>query len=237
MTAPVGFLLAEDAAVKLRFSNIKVTDDRNAQRPVQVFYRYPDNETERNYPFITIENIDISHARQRQHSEARVYTPNPYSASSATAPDALTYWPSTSADLGASAGAGLVAYSGWDFVPVDLLYQVSTFARTALHDRQLTSQMLGSITPFRYGYLHVETDDTIRRFDLLDWVTADLLDPEAGYRKRIFRKVYTIQVSAELPYSQFYQVKRVDQVAGSLTSSVPQTGSISRSPYTITEEF
>ena len=54
-----GFLLAEDEALKNLFRNLTVTDDRDNAREVQVFFRYPEGETERSYPFITLENIDL----------------------------------------------------------------------------------------------------------------------------------------------------------------------------------
>lgn len=232
MTAPTGFLLAEDAAVKARFSNMHVKDDRNGDRKVQVFFRYPETETERTYPFITIENIDINHSRPRQHSETVLYTPRSSSAS-AQAPNNLTYWPSESSTLSASAG---VAVATNEFVPMDLLYQISTFSRSALHDRQLTSMMLKILTPFRYGFIGVEADNTIRRFDVLDWIAADLLDPESGYRKRIFRKIYTVQMSAELPPTDVYTIRRVTTVSGTVSGTSPQTNS-RITPAIITEVF
>lgn len=203
------FLLAEDAALKAHLVDLKVSDDRNASRPVKVFFRYPEAETEREYPFITIEMIDISHAKERQHSYVDVYgstgasTVYPY-----PAPNELQYWPSTSASLNEYSDIGEYIYTP-EFIPVDLTYQVSTYCRTALHDRQLSSQMLHYVTRFRNGFIYLPEDNTIRRLDLLDWVTADLLDPEAGYRKRIFRKVYTIRMNAELTMSDLVEVKRV----------------------------
>lgn len=232
MTAPAGFLLAEDAAVKARFSNMHVRDDRNNDRKVQVFFRYPESETERTYPFVTIENIDINHARPRQHSETTLYTPRTSSAS-AQATNNLTYWPSENPSLTASAG---VATATNEFVPLDLLYQISTFSRSALHDRQLTAMMLKTLTPFRYGFIGVETDNTIRRFELLDWVAADLLDPESGYRKRIFRKIYTVQMSAEMPPTDVYTTRRVATVSGSVNGLSSQMNT-RITPATITEVF
>ncbi len=232
MPSPTGFLLAEDAAVKARFSDMHVRDDRNNDRKVQVFFRYPETETERVYPFITIENIDINHARNRQHSETRLYTPTTDSAS-ATSPNNLTYWPSESPTVNPPANE--LAYS-YEFVPVDLLYQISTFSRSALHDRQLTAMMLRVLTPFRYGFIGVEADNTIRRFEILDWIGADLLDPESGYRKRIFRKIYTVQMSAEMPSTQVSTNRRVTTVNGSVTALASQTNP-QTVPATITEVF
>ena len=230
MVVHTGFLIAEDAAIKKRFSSITVSDDRNGSRPVDVFFRYPEGETERKYPFITIENIDINNSRQRQHSEMTLYTPNPYVTGSSSS-NALTYWPDTLASLSASTPS--IAVKSEEFIPIDLLYQVSTYSRSALHDRQLTSQMLSTYSPFRYGFIYVEADNTWRRFDLLDWITADLLDPEAGYRKRIFRKVYTLQMSAELPSKGYTSVQRVSVVkTKAVTTATPMQRLSS-----ITEEF
>lgn len=204
-----GFLFAEDEAIKKRFSNITVTDDRDAERPVQVFFRYPEGETERKYPFITIELIDIVHAKNRQHSELYLDTHR------AGHPNNLDYWPSTSSASSPNV-PGFDSFRTTDFTPVDLLYQVSTFTRSAIHDRQMASQMLANIVPFRYSSIMIEADGTSRRLDLLDWSTADLLDPEAGYRKRIFRKVYTLQMTSEIPTTALLGLKKVSSVSTTL---------------------
>lgn len=203
-----GFLLAEDAALKKQFSQITVSDDRQAHRPVRVFFRYPENETEREYPFITLELIDVVHATARQHSEVTLYGPTSTAASAYSAPNNLSYWPSTYSDFSAFSANGPYVTAN-EFIPVDLLYQVSTFTRTALHDRQISSQMLQRAARFRWGFIHIPEDGTTRRLDLLDWITADLLDPEAGYRKRIFRKIYTLQMNAEMTVNDFSAAQRV----------------------------
>lgn len=204
-----GFLLAEDEALKNRFVGLTVSDDREASRPVQVFFRYPEGELERQYPFITIELLDILHARNRQHSDQVLYTHR------AGHPNNLDYWPSTSS-ASAPNLEGSDFYRTNEFIPVDILYQVSTFTRSALHDRQLTSHMLMDVVPFRFGSIHIPADGTSRRLELLDWTTADLLDPEAGYRKRIFRKVYTLQMTSEMPTSALVGLKKVQSVSTTL---------------------
>ena len=217
-----GFLLAEDAALKARFANVTVSDDRNGTRPVQVFFRYPESETERTYPFITIEMIDLIHARNRQHSETQITYPKvgiPQRSNYVDAPDTMTYWPSRVADMETVPATGRQFIQSNEFIPVDLLYQVSTFTRSALHDRQLTSQMLSTITPFRKGFIEVPEDGTIRRLDLLDWTTADLLDSEAGYRKRIFRKIYTLQMTAEIPSTDMYGMHQITEIVPTVVAS------------------
>jgi hypothetical protein len=209
---PAGFLLAEDAAVKGRFSNIAVSDDRNSSRPVSVFFRYPDGETEKHYPFITVELVDLVHNRSLQLSETAYYYDG-------TSKSTIDYYPSesTASDLSAIAPSG--SYLKMDsFVPVTLVYQISTYTRSALHDRQLTSKLLRRVTPFRRGFIEIPEDGTIRRFDLMGWTSADLLDQESGYKKRVFRKVYTLQMNAEIPTSDINTIKKVATVVGNITN-------------------
>ena len=217
-----GFLLDEDEALKKRLATLSVSDDREGSRPVQVFFRYPDTETERTYPFITIEMIDIVHARNRQHSENELIYFNTDGGAIEpegweTRPNALTYWPSESSDFSSISNKNnfkIIATN--EFVPVDLVYQVSTYTRTALHDRQLSSTMIRKVFPFRRSSIHIDADGTDRRMELLDWTTADLLDAEAGYRKRIFRKIYTLQMGAELPSSDLYGYKQATEVIANI---------------------
>jgi len=222
-----GFLLAEDAALKARFATLSVSDDRNGSRPVQVFYRYPEAETERSYPFLTIEMIDLVHAKNRQHSEVDLTYAKvgiPQRSRFIGRPNELQYWPSRISNMNTITGTTTIEFiTSKEFVPVDLLYQVSTFTRSALHDRQLSSQMLSTIVPFRKGYIDIPEDGTTRRLDLLDWTTADLLDSESGYRKRIFRKIYTLQMTAEIPSADMYGLHQV-------TSIIPTIEALTSTP-------
>jgi hypothetical protein len=233
---PAGFLLAEDAAVKSRFSAITVTDDRNTERPVSVFFRYPEGETEKKFPFITIEMIDLVHDTTRQLSETYYYYAKGDSAS-ATVGRYLDYYPSTyNAQDMSDLDPGVHFFKMDSFVPVTLVYQISTFARSALHDRQLTSKILRRVMPFRRGFIEIPEDGTIRRFDLAGWATADLLDQEAGFKKRIFRKVFTVQMTAEIPTSDINLVKRVEEVVGVIKNK-DQTFSNRIVAPNISEEF
>ena len=64
----------------------------------------------------------------------------------------------------------------------------------------------------RRGFIEVPEDGTIRRCDLVDWRAANLLDQEAGYKKRTFRKVYTIRINAEIPQSDLRRAGQVTDV-------------------------
>jgi hypothetical protein len=220
-----GFLLAEDEAIKARFSNLFVTDDRNERRPVQVFFRYPEGETERDYPFITVELIDVLHATERQLSDQGIYIDTTGSGLFTDRPAFVEYWPSESASVSGSATMSgspsfLIAD---DFIPVDLLYQVSIYTRSALHDRQLTSGIIRRVAPFRWNSINIPADGTVRRFDLLDWTNADLLDMESGYRKRIFRKVLTLKMSSEITgqdLDSLQGTEPVQEISSTITSQL-----------------
>ena len=216
-----GFLLAEDEALKEHMKGIVVADDRNATRPVKVFFRYPENETEKEFPFITIEMVSMNYARNRQHSEHTLYYSSTLAASTPYDPNFVGYYPSEMdqddlAQLLQSEGTDLLTTSS--YIQLDLMYQVSTYTRNALHDRQLTSYILRNKLKLRNNSLVVPADGTVRRLDLLDWSQADILDQEAGYRKRIFRKVYTVQINAELPVTDLVGIKRVNTVIGNIKS-------------------
>lgn len=214
-----GFLLAEDEAIKARFSGLYVTDDRNERRPVKVFFRYPEGETERDYPFITIELIDVLHATERQLSDQTAYIDTTGSGLFTDRPAFVDYWPSESASISGSA-TFLIAD---DFIPVDLLYQVSIYTRSALHDRQLTSGIIRKVAPFRWNSINIPADGTVRRFDMLDWTNADLLDMESGYRKRIFRKVLTLKMSAEITgqdLDALQGTEPVQEISSTITSQM-----------------
>lgn len=229
-----GFLFAEDAALKSRLSQMEVS----AGRKVQVFYRHPEKDTEKVYPFATIELLDINHATDRQHSEQQYY----YASGVGLTPEqqsrytSIDYYPSlmTAADLEEEVGGGGFL-STESFVPVNLLYQVTTYTRSAQDDRALTALMLRRVTPFRRGFIEVPEDGTIRRLDLLNWNGTDILDGEAGYKKRIFRKVYTLSMSAEIPAADLIGLERVLSVHGTLSNHHDSPSTVLSSSFS--EEF
>lgn len=228
-----GFTLAEDAALKSRLSHLSVSDDRNAERIANVFFRYPEGETEKEYPFITIDLVDIAYDGMRQESERRYYYADPDGDSAAITN--MNYSPSelTASGMTALAGAdGIIATD--QYVPVNLIYQVTTYCRSQRHDRQLTMLLMRRVFPLRRGYIDIPEDGTIRRCDLLDWRSNDVLDQETGYKKRIFRKVLTVRVNAELPQTDFLAVQQVLEVNGTLGNYEPGTPAFTNS---FTEDF
>lgn len=193
------FILSEDKALRDMLKGIVVSDNANATRPVEVWFGQPDMEIRnQSYPFITIDLIDLSEATERLMSGARV-TPWYYE-------DVMDIPP---------------VADDWDMpypIPMNLDYQVTSFARQPRHDRQILAQVIGQRLPMRFGSLEVverevssdEFDVTIRRLDVLDVAKRDTV--ESG--KRLFMNVWTVRISSEVPQafvSKYYN--RVTQVS------------------------
>jgi hypothetical protein len=227
MAQESGFITAVDSAIKEKLEGITVHDDREGARPVKVFFRYPepagnDPSIEKHYPFIVIEMLDILHATEREISAQTIYAksvalpagdPMRYKTIHSNGNAILPYWPDEETDVGALLSGTAPVESTIELTPVDFLYQISTHARSYAHDRQMQAALFArNRIPFRYGTLFVDADGTSRRFTNLGWQQRDLADGEAGNRKRIFRKVFTVTVSGELPFAYFSPTGIVDTV-------------------------
>lgn len=239
------FLEAEDAAVKRRVSQVSVSDDRAGQRVCDVFYRYPHDVKEKAYPFIVIDRLDIYHDTEVQHSETQYYFTTD---TAGMTPDQtkffseMDYYPGDDTlgylnhdgMVAAAAGGGFLTTES--FVPVRIIYQITTYSRSQDHNSQLIAKMLRRVTPFRRGFIEIPEDGTMRRFDLLNWRTLDVLDQEAGYEKRIFKTAYTLSMNAEIAASDLYGTKKVTTVHGTL--NVEHTSPVSvNNNYDLTEGF
>jgi hypothetical protein len=186
----------EDAALKKRLGGITVSDSGNATRPVPVFYGQPDKDIRnQTYPYITVDLIGISEDRERAH---RGYVPLTYK------PEGMTY---------STTSGGLINQMVSMPIPLDIYYQVSTWARQPRHDRQILSVMLDPARiPYRFGQLYIPEDNTWRRMDLMGFSKRDT--NEGG--KRLFSNVYNIRVSAEVFTDEFtpaYQVTQDPNIA------------------------
>jgi hypothetical protein len=177
------FILAEDAALKSHLSGITVSDEKNPNRPVNVWFGYPDVEIRtQNYPFITIELIDIRHAIERQHSGY--------------------YYDSDRQGTQAPVANNLYGYE----VPVayDIVYQVTSHSRHPRHDRALAFQLMHKFPAMR-GYLAVPnalgTSTAQRHMFMEDFVKLDRAEGENG-NKRTLRNIYTVRVVSEMTPAQ-----------------------------------
>jgi len=179
------FIFNEEEALKSLLSGITVSDSGNSARPVGVYYGQPDKEVrEQRYPYITLDLISVSEEVDRAHRGA-VYIP-----------DDTFYTPEGVTD------GQLTSFP----IPVQLIYQVSTWARQPRHDRQLIAELLSyGRLPLRFGQLTIPQDGTNRRLDMLGFSKRDTT--ENG--KRLFSNVYTIRISAEIfedVLAQMYEV-------------------------------
>ena len=198
------FIINEDEALKTLLQGITVSDAGNSARPVGVYYGQPDKDIRQQvYPYITLDLVGIREDTERAHRGVVNLT---------YAPEGYT--PNRNADNSINQPI--------DFpIPVDLIYQVSTWSRQPRHDRQIMAKLFApGRLPFRFGQLPVPQDGTNRRLDMLGFSKRDTT--EGG--KRLFSNVYNILISAELFTQQLVDVYKVLDVNTSLVSqTIPFT--------------
>jgi len=184
------FLISEDVALRDLCKGITVSDEKNDMRPVGVWFGQPDMEIRAQaYPYITVNMIDISEARERQMSGVtNVWYLRPEGVED-------DHWDT------------------WNPIPVNIDYQITTFARNPRHDRELLFHLLSVKLPLRFGSLATD-DGTLRRLDVLDVAKRDVI--EAG--KRLFMNIFTVRVSSEIPtpfyFFRYAQVNSVEMDLG-----------------------
>lgn len=183
----MSFLLSEDAALKSYVTGLTVSDEKNANRSVGVWFGYPDVEIRSQaFPFITIDLLDITPALNRQHSGVMYDADN------------------QGTQQPVSNGARLYSYESP--MAYDLIYQVSSYSRHPRHDRALAAQLLRKFPGFR-GFLPVNNDKgndatgyqsvTYRHMFLDNYTKIDRAEGENG-NKRILRNIYTVRVVSEM---------------------------------------
>ena len=197
------FLLNEDEALRNLLKGLTVTDQKAASlqettRAVGVWFGQPDQEiTEQKYPYITIDMIDVAEdfSRAQRGRVKPAYISNP-----TTIDGTIAYDPD---------------FHNWDIdfpIPVNIDYQVTTYARQPRHDRQLLAQLMYNKLPLRFGTL--DTGDntvygTVRRLDVLDISKRDVT--EQG--KRLFVNAFTVRISSEIAsetYNQMYKALQLN---------------------------
>jgi hypothetical protein len=203
------FLLSEDAAIRKQLQGINVTDQKAAGeeslREVNVWFGMPDQEIRaQTYPYITIDMIDVNKDSSREMRGKVDDSRYPY----LFANDTTTAGTNRQKDLP---------------IPVNIDYQITTYARHPRHDRQLLAAVMYDRLPLRFGVLEVD-DNTIRRLDVLDVAKRDMV--EQG--KRLFMNAFTVRVSSEVTqgvFKELYEVLSVhidppaEERAGGRTSS------------------
>jgi hypothetical protein len=180
------FLLSEDKALRELLQGVEVTDQKAENsltpRQVGVWFGQPDQELRnQNYPYITIQMIDVARDTTR---EMRGKTSNQYLRPEGMNPE-----------------MGFVVDRP---IPVNIDYQITTYARHPRHDRELLAKVLYEKLPFRFGTLNCD-DNTVRRLDVLDVTKRDVTEQA----KRLFVNVFTIRVSSEVVQGVLQQLYKV----------------------------
>jgi len=173
------FIIAEDAALKAHLAGMTVSDEKSNARQVKVWFGYPDVEVRaQEFPFVTIDLIDINPANDRQNS-------------------GVMYDSDYNGTL-ALAATGFYKYT----IPVayDLVYQITSYARHPRHDRALMLQLLNKF-PSKFGKLavpnYIDTETGYRSMFLDGFVKRDAVDSETGNR-RLLRNALSVRVVSEM---------------------------------------
>jgi hypothetical protein len=185
-----GWLLDEDRALRDLMKGMVVSDHENHTRHVEAWFGHPDQELrEQKYPYVTVDLLQIEEGKERVH-RGHYYFDRP------PAP----WW-----NLPPLTGNKEIYRSEMP-TPVNLYYQVSTWARNPRHDRQILFQMITGGRSRIRGNLLWCADKTDRRLDYLGHVKRDTV--EGG--KRLFNNVFRLMVSSQVPYGVIGDPNSVD---------------------------
>jgi len=173
------FIVAEDLALKTHLAGLTVADEKSAARQVKIWFGYPDVEVRaQEFPFITIDLIDIVPTTERQNS-------------------GVMYDSDYNGTIAPSAG---VFYKYDIPVAYDLVYQVTSYARHPRHDRAIMYQLLNKF-PSKFGKLAVPnqlgTETGYRSMFLDGFVKRDAVEGETGNR-RLLRNALSVRVVSEM---------------------------------------
>ena len=206
------FLLSEDKALRLWLQELVVHDQKadgvDTPRQVGVWFGQPDQELRpQSYPYITIDMIDVQRDPAR---EMRGYVKPEYM----TAPEFVH-----------DADGNLVEFDpdlhDWRIdlpIPVNIDYQITTYARHPRHDRELLSQLLHSKLILRFGQLDIE-DGTNRRLEVMDVSKRDVTEQA----KRLFVNAITVRVSSEIVQATIQELYKAQRVETQLTENPTRT--------------
>jgi hypothetical protein len=187
-------MLSEDKAVRELMQGLTVMDQKaeneDTPRPVGVWFGQPDQELRnQNYPYITIDLIDVSRdqTREMRGKVNASYLEEAAKLKAGIAPE--------------------IEVEDWEIdtpIPVNIDYQITTYSRHPRHDRELLAKVLYDRLPFRFGTLNCD-DNTVRRLDVLDVAKRDITEQA----KRLFVNSITVRVSSEIPQGLFKQLYKV----------------------------
>lgn len=218
----LGFILAEEAAMKQHVSGLRVPNPRGegGTSEVPVWFRWPESERRMSYPFITIDTLTVAPAYDRWTSV--------YDAAKAPVlfegygdnPDREgLYYPGYTPQIDFEENK---SYYVERYLAYNIVFQISTFCRSALHDRFLTSRILTDVLGPRTFTVNVEADHAWRRCEVLKWASGDTMETTEA-SKRIFRKFYTVLMETEIPASKVVEYTKIEKVHTDLYGDTNET--------------
>lgn len=181
-----GWVLDEDWALRQKMKGMVVNDQQARARNVDVWFGHPDQEVrEQNYPYVTIDLLEVREGLDRVH-RGNLWLDESWGTQNF--PEWWGYTP-------LKPGQGYLVEMT---TPIDLFYQISTWARNPRHDRQMLAQLMtGGRTMLRAGWLETP-DGKIRRMDFHGHTKRDMADEN---QKRLFNNVFRVMVSSEIPFA------------------------------------
>lgn len=208
-----GLLLEEDHALKLKLTGLTVrdiNDDGTMNKPLKqigVWFRMPEQELRtKTFPHLLIDFLAQEVEHDREHRGVVTYFTEPYTGNSL-----------------AVVGGRHDGQPGYFPIPLRLTYQITASSRSAQHDRQIMSMMnREDLLHPRFAFLNTPSGTT-RRLDVLEGPRDSSSLADDG--KRLFRKVWTVAVSAEL-------VPDLPLVTNSRVSSIVQSLKLGANPDT-----
>jgi len=203
------FLVSEDEALRNLLLGMTVTDQKavanGSPRNVKVYFGQPSQEVvSQSYPYIVIDMIDI--AEDTSRAMRGMVKPN-YLNDPTYMVQPVQGTQSVQAVQGVSYDSETNDWMMHWPIPVNIDYQVTTYAREPRHDRQILGQILTTKIPMRFAILEPD-DGTVRRLDLLDISKRDVT--EQG--KRLFVNALTVRVSSEITEATYNQVYKALQI-------------------------
>ncbi len=182
-----GWILDEDFALKEKLKGVIVSDQHKRARNVGVWFAHPDLEIrEQEYPYITIELLEVSEAQERVH-RGDLWLDERWG--NQNIPDWWNY-----KDLGPDQRGWLTEMT----TPINLDYQITSWSRNPRHDRQIMAQLMtGGRVMLRGGWLETP-DGKIRRMDWLSHYKSSSSDEN---QKRLQSNIFRVRISSEIPFA------------------------------------
>jgi len=208
-----GFILAEEEGLKRYLAGLKVpttTRGGTVIEEVPVYYRFASSERRIEYPYITIDLLNVFPDFQRLYSVINEWgMPSRYEWGHQQYAGDGYYYPDQF-KVDDPADEGMVASTG-NFMAYKLRFQITVWSRNITHDRILMSHVFSDL--FRVGgfFVPTEPDGVWHRCFLEEWVQGDTIESIEA-TKRILRKIYTISMDTEMPATRVQQISKVRKI-------------------------